>query len=325
MAVDKLVDSAQLDGYFTNIASAIRSKAGVSSTYTPSEMPQAIQDIPSGGGGDDLEKFIDRTITSIYYSGVTIGAYAFASCSNLMTVNAPNATTISASAFYSCKSLYDISFPNVLSIYSNAFGYCSSIVEITDNTFPSLTTLGTGAFAYLQGLERFIYSVRQISEVSQGAFQYCAHLSEIEINCRGFGQSVFQYDSSLTKIYTTASFMGSGAFSQCRLLSDVSIPNMTRLDSAAFYGDHALSIISLPKVSRIMNSAFTNCSTLFSIYVMYSNVVTLDNASIFRYTPISTSSGGVYGSIFVPASLYNRYLTATNWSLYSSRIVSVTE
>lgn len=50
MAVDKLVDSAQLDGYFTNIATAIRAKAGTASTYTPSEMPQAIQDIPSGGG-----------------------------------------------------------------------------------------------------------------------------------------------------------------------------------------------------------------------------------------------------------------------------------
>lgn len=50
MAVDKLVDSSQLDGYFSNIASAIRAKAGTVSTYTPAEMPQAIEGIPSGGG-----------------------------------------------------------------------------------------------------------------------------------------------------------------------------------------------------------------------------------------------------------------------------------
>lgn len=66
MAVDKLVDSAQLDGYFTNIASAIRSKAGVSSTYTPSEMPQAIQDIPSGGAEPKVVHFIDYDGTVLY-------------------------------------------------------------------------------------------------------------------------------------------------------------------------------------------------------------------------------------------------------------------
>ena len=43
-------------------------------------------------------------------------------------------------------------------------------------------------------------------------------------------------------------------------------------------------------------------------------------------TPISnytSSTGGVYGSIYVPASLYNDYVTDTNWSAYSARIVSV--
>lgn len=70
MAVDKLVDSAQLDGYFTNIASAIRSKAGVSSTYTPSEMPQAILDIPSGGGASN---FVTGTFTTAS-SGSTVGS-----------------------------------------------------------------------------------------------------------------------------------------------------------------------------------------------------------------------------------------------------------
>ena len=48
--------------------------------------------------------------------------------------------------------------------------------------------------------------------------------------------------------------------------------------------------------------------------------------STFTSTPIAgytTSTGGVYGSIFVPASLYDRYISATNWVTYSSRFVSV--
>ena len=171
MAVDKLVDSAQLDGYFTNIASAIRSKAGVSSTYTPSEMPQAIEDIPSGGGGEDLDKLVDRTITEASGNATVIGDYVFARCSSLTTVSFPSAKYISTSAFY-------------------------------------------------------------------------------------------------------------------------------------------------------------RCYNLLSFYLMGSSVASLANVNAFASTPISnytSSTGGVHGSIFVPASLYNSYLTAANWSLYSSRIVSVAE
>lgn len=43
---------------FTDIADAIRSKSGTSETYTPAAMPQAILDIPTGGGEEiDWEKF----------------------------------------------------------------------------------------------------------------------------------------------------------------------------------------------------------------------------------------------------------------------------
>lgn len=44
--IDKAVDSAVLDGYFSDIADAIRSK-GQQGTYTPAQMAQAIEDIPT--------------------------------------------------------------------------------------------------------------------------------------------------------------------------------------------------------------------------------------------------------------------------------------
>lgn len=40
-----------IETYFKNIADAIREKAGTSGLITPAQMPQAIVDIPSGGGG----------------------------------------------------------------------------------------------------------------------------------------------------------------------------------------------------------------------------------------------------------------------------------
>lgn len=53
MAIDKAVDSTVLDGYFEDIADAIREKDGTQNTYTPAQMPTAIENIPSGGGGLD--------------------------------------------------------------------------------------------------------------------------------------------------------------------------------------------------------------------------------------------------------------------------------
>ena len=48
MAIDKAVDSAQLDAQFSAIANAIRAKNGSQSTYTPAQMPAAIAAIPAG-------------------------------------------------------------------------------------------------------------------------------------------------------------------------------------------------------------------------------------------------------------------------------------
>ena len=47
---------------------------------------------------------------------------------------------------------------------------------------------------------------------------------------------------------------------------------------------------------------------------------------VFAYTPISgstTSTGGVYGSIYVPTSLLTTYKNATNWVTLSARIVGI--
>lgn len=63
MAIDKAVDSSILDGYFEDIADAIREKTGGSDTYTPAQMSTAIENLPSGGGAD-LDEYFEDTITA---------------------------------------------------------------------------------------------------------------------------------------------------------------------------------------------------------------------------------------------------------------------
>lgn len=55
MAVDKLVDSTQLDTDLTSVANAIRTKGGTSASLAfPSGFVSAVEAIPSGGGGYNI-------------------------------------------------------------------------------------------------------------------------------------------------------------------------------------------------------------------------------------------------------------------------------
>ena len=84
MAYDKVVDSTVLDGYFTDIADAIRDKDGTQNTYTPAQMPQAIEDIPTGGG-----KEVEKKDVNFYdYDGTVVASYTAAEFASLSAMPA---------------------------------------------------------------------------------------------------------------------------------------------------------------------------------------------------------------------------------------------
>lgn len=94
----------------------------------------------------------------------------------------------------------------------------------------------------------------------------------------------------------------------------------------AFYGCSSLTTASFPAVKNISQQAFKNCIRLTELHLEgVSSVPLLSGTSHFLSTPIGgySNTAGQYGSVFVPASLYESFLTAANWSKISSRIVSV--
>ena len=89
-----------------------------------------------------------------------------------------------------------------------------------------------------------------------------------------------------------------------------------------------LGTVTMPIVKTIGREAFAYCRNLVELHLeSVPSVPTLENSSVFASTPIGgySASAGRYGSVFVPASLYESFLTATNWSSIASRIVSVSE
>lgn len=59
---------SQLSQIFKDIADAIRSKSGSTNSITPLEMPQAINEIPSGGGISKPYYIMDRYLEANMYA-----------------------------------------------------------------------------------------------------------------------------------------------------------------------------------------------------------------------------------------------------------------
>ena len=285
---------------WTGLLDTIRSKAGITGSMTVSQAADAVNSIT--GGDDRFDKLVKRTITEASGSVSFIGSYAFIGCGSLTTVNFSNVTSVFPSAFQNCQKLQDVSIPYVSYIGDNAFNSCQSLQEIS---FPVLSRVDSSAFAQCSKLTSV--SVPSLSSIGANAFASCKALSVIDL--------------------PLVSFIPQAVFANCTSLTDVSLPEASTIGTNAFQSCWALSTLSLPKVSFISASAFRYCFNLLSLYMLGSYVARLTGYP-FSSTPIggyTTSTGGVYGSIFVPASLYDQYISAAYWSTYSSRFVSVSE
>ena len=322
--------------HYSSIADAIRTKLGTSEAFLPAQMASAIMSISGGGGitpsgtysvssngtfditsyasvdvdvhpaheeyiqkytsANALTSFTDLSSTAIVYG-------AFAYTSSLATISFPECTTVGSYAFAYCYKLRNISLPKVKTINTYAFQYCSSINYAIDSThFPALSgTLGGYAFRGCQ----YITGVDHSGITSLGAqtFSACSRITTVNL-------------PNVTSI-------GAGAFSYLTTCSEYSLPKLTYVASNAFTSNWALKTLTLPAVTTISIYAFRYCSSLMSLYLTGSTVPTL-NKSAFLNMPFSASVNNVYGSIYVPSSLYATYSTATNWAAYKDRLVSIT-
>lgn len=120
---------------------------------------QAITDLPSGGGNEDLINLIERDVT---------------------TLNIPDGTTkIGDYAVYEYRSLTEVTIPNtVTSIGAYAFDSCR---ELTDVTIPeTVTTIGDSAFRECHSFRNVIIP-SSVTNIDTWAFYQCAYLNSITV------------------------------------------------------------------------------------------------------------------------------------------------
>lgn len=306
------MDYKVTDTELTNVANAIRAKGSTSAPLTwESGFASAISAIPTGitpSGTMSITSNGIYDVTNYASADVNVsGGGSDTRFADLVQrtisgdIEDSAVTDVGLYAFYTCSALTGCSFPSATRIRANAF---YSATSLSTCYVPMVQRIDNMAFYGCYALKSV--NMPSLTEAGSSVFQGCSNLSKVEM-------------SSLSKIEVAT-------FSSCINLEETSFPLVTFVGSSAFYGCQKLSTISLPKAYSIYSSAFQNCYNLLSLYLMGSTVVKLSNINALSSTPIrgyTTSTGGVYGSIFVPSSLYSSYIVATAWSMVSARFVSV--
>ena len=220
-----------------------------------------------------------------------------------------------------CNMMQDVSIgKNVTSIGPSAFGNCYSLASITIPT--GVTSIGNYAFQNCYSLASVIIP-DGVTSISNNAFSGCYSLASITIpdGVTSIGLSAFSGCYSLASITIPdgVTSIDNYAFQNCYSLASITIPDgVTSIGNYAFQNCYSLASITIPDgVTSIGNYAFGNCCGMcYYNFSECTSIPALSNTNAFYSIPSDCQ-------MLIPSALYNRWKSATNWTTYASKMVSV--
>lgn len=333
MAVDKLVDSGQLDSDLTSVANAIRTKGGTSAQLAfPNEFVSAINAIPTGGGGGGGVE--EKQINFVDYDGTILHSYTKAEINAMSSESDlpanPSHTGLTAQGWNwtlaqikaqltampdgpvwvgqmyitaSGKTEIDVSMPKgrlspIMTIAVNG----TITVDWGDNTTPdtvtgtSLTTRKEVPHAYASAGD---YTI--VISVTSGSFTFYGSSTYLILRKNTTTSENRVYANCIQNIR-----LGSGitkidvnSFSYCTSLASITIPkSITAIVANAFNYCYALKSMTFPSgISSIPDSGLGYCYSLTRV----SNpggATTLGNMA-FKYCYSLKSVTIPYGAAYV--------------------------
>lgn len=206
--------------------------------------------------------------------------------------------------------------------YSSAGRYVIECYPTSGNMYFDFNTCVVGQTTSttdtkLYGIEYYAY---YYATVRMNLCINCVNLKRASITgstSTSFNASVFQGCTSLEKaeIPSTITSLGSSDFRYCTSLKEIIIPNsVTTIEGSVFYNCTALEEITFPSsVTSIGAYVCESCTSLHDVYMLPTTPPTIGIAG-FLYCSSSLV-------IHVPNGSLSAYQSATNWSIYASKMV----
>lgn len=312
MAVDKLVDSTQLDTDLTSVANAIRTKGGTSAQMAfPAGFVSAVQAIPTGitptgtkqisitANGtttEDVAAYASAEITVDVQGGGT--DYLELLCNNqLVSYESTGVTTIPQRLFYQKTALVSISLPNAATINEYAFNGCTSLTSV---------------------------NLPKIKRTANSIFQNCSSLQSYDFSDMTHLDSpnAFQ-NAALTGIYAPKAVAvgtwGGGCFQDCTALIYARFPvNAGLTRQSTFKNCTSLKLVDMGKSTQLsdVGETFSGCTALEILILRRTGSITpCGNINAFNNVGLQNPV-----KVYCPSALISTYQnTATNWStLYTN-------
>jgi hypothetical protein len=268
--------------------------------------------------GDDAVEGSDDELSGLCYSCDTcsseavisagievLDSYAFASCSNLVSVDFSNSgiSEIPSYAFYNCPALTSVVFSDsIASIGESAF----AVSGLTFVEFPSsLLSISANAFASCYKLQSVNFSSSIVS-IGAYAFSYSA-LEDVEFppNLESLGISVFKYCYQLVSaaVNSKLSSIPAYTFYASASLSTVNLGNVTTVDYGAFQYS-GLTTIEFPD-SLLSIGPYAFSSTQLTSVTFNEGLETIGEFSFYAVSNLAA----VDFSSSVTSILYNAFMS----------------
>lgn len=238
-------------------------------------------------------------LTTVEFTGTnasfTLGAYAFAGCTNLTSFDLPASTTAIGSYAFDHSALASFEIPaNVTSIGFNAFAY----TNIESIVIPaSVTFIGHGAFYHAAKLNSVTFDTRT-ADIEIGQWDDLRAKAENIIYDAKAGTFV---GTALTiiDIPVTATYIGEYAFADLATLGTVNIPadgTLATIGSHAFYNTPITTVTLNEGLTTIDEYAFAN-TNLTSVNipksVQYINAYAFSISTLTSITFTEGSNEGI--------------------------------
>lgn len=290
MALDTLVTGSKL----TAIANAIRTKGGTQAQLTLDQMPQAVADLPSGGGGDTVSPFLEQALKNLGDNNA-----------NPHDIDLTLAAWGDTSPYSGGAAIRDYAF------YNTSVNLGAPARRLGDVTIPQwIKTVGVYAF-HSAGVENVTFA---------------GSSTDYRLELQGEN---FSDQPSLVSVKGSRrlTFSGTKAFASCTGLRevDITLSPWSYVYRSTFYNCTSLGRVILRggHINSIESAAFSNCTALSELVI--DEVVSGSSASIVTLAADALTNVPQTCRIYVPDLQVDAYKAATNWSTRADYIFPLSD